>query len=475
MEKYLHKINESEYSDLRENLIIHVPNEIVLKKLMGILIENKYRVMFIYSEPLNSYKDKTCLMFHKDKSKRVTYATINFFKNNGAKIISYGTFFNALAHYEVDELFDYFHNLKNAKNNKNPEIDPYEEEDWDDSGWLNEDKLNIKSYTKDDILQSQRKKFLGKTLRVYFNDLQTWEFTITDLYYYGDSLYIKDEKGEEIPVSSIVNSDNKITLLNKRREITLDDPFGEEDWSTETDVWEVNERKIAYKRKLNPKLFEDDKLKYKIREKLLHIANDFYEDLDIDVELLDIWLTGSIANYNYNAHSDIDIHLIVDYSEVNSDIELVEKAFDGERYVWNLRHNIVIYGYDVEIYVQNIKAKHASSGIYSIMNDEWVKKPEYNRPLMDQKDVDERYDLRVRDIEQFVDLSKEHLLPEEAEVYYKAARKLKKKIQKARSEGLEIIGEFSLENLVFKKLRKTGKFGKLINAIVRLYDKIYSQ
>lgn len=251
--------------------------------------------------------------------------------------------------------------------------------------------------------------------------------------------------------------------------------FNENTFLNELLNWEVNERKINYKRNLNPKLFEDDKLKPRIREKLLHIATDFYEDLDVDVELLDIWLTGSIANYNYNSYSDIDVHLIVDYSEVNADIELVEKAFDGERYVWNLRHEIVIQGHDVEIYVQNIKAKHASSGIYSIMNDEWVKKPEYNRPLMDQKDVNERYDLRVRDIEQFVDLSKEDLSPEEAEVYYKAARKLKKKIQKARADGLEIIGEFSLENLVFKKLRKTGKFGKLINAIARLYDKIYSQ
>jgi len=283
------------------------------------------------------------------------------------------------------------------------------------------------------------------------------------------------------------------SILKKSRNMkTMDiDPYGEDDWNndwlTENYLgyplkikpknmkYKINERKIDYKRKLNPKLFENDKLKDNIREKLLKISNDFYEDLDIEVELLDVWLTGSIANYNYNSESDIDIHLIVDYSEVNDDIELVEKAFDGDRYIWNLRHNIVIQGHDVEIYVQNIKAKHASSGIYSIMNDEWIKKPEYNRPIMDQRDVNERYDERVKEIEKFVVLSKEELTPDEAELYYKASRKLKKKIQKARTDGLNIIGEFSLENLVFKKLRKTGKFGKLINTIIRLYDKIYSQ
>jgi hypothetical protein len=237
----------------------------------------------------------------------------------------------------------------------------------------------------------------------------------------------------------------------------------------------MNERKINYKNKLNPKLFEDEKLKEKIREKLYKIAMDFYEDIDTNVELLDIWLTGSIANYNYNFCSDIDLHLILDFSKVNDDIELVEKAFDGERYTWNLRHNIVIQGYEVEIYVQDINAKHASSGIYSIMNDKWFKKPKYNRPIMDQQDVDKRYGERVKDIEKFVDLSKEDLDANDAELYYSAAKKCKKKIQKARTDGLSIIGEFSLDNLVFKKLRKTGKFGKLINAITRLYDKKYSQ
>ncbi len=237
----------------------------------------------------------------------------------------------------------------------------------------------------------------------------------------------------------------------------------------------ISERKINYKDKLNPKLFENEKLKEKIRKKLYKIAMDFYEDIDTDVELLDIWLTGSIANYNYNSYSDIDLHLILDFSKVNDDIELVEKAFDGERYVWNLKHNIVIQGYEVEIYVQDINAKHASSGLYSIMNDKWVKKPKYNRPIMDQKDVDELYEERVKDIEKFVNLSKEKLDADDTELYYSAAKKFKKKIQKARTDGLSIIGEFSLDNLVFKKLRKTGIFGKLINAITRLYDKKYSQ
>ena len=235
------------------------------------------------------------------------------------------------------------------------------------------------------------------------------------------------------------------------------------------------ERKVQYRKHLCPDLWDGFELKENIREKLVRIATDFYEDIEIDVKLIDIYLTGSIANYNYNSESDIDVHIIIDYTEINEDIELVEMAVDGQRYVWNLRHNIVIKGHDVELYVQDINAKHASTGVYSLMNNDWVKKPVYNRPNIDQSDVDVKYEARVNDIYRFEKLSKSDISPEESKEFYEAARSLKKKIMKARKEGLDIIGEFSLENLVFKKLRKTGKFKKLIDSITRLYDKIYSQ
>ncbi len=262
---------------------------------------------------------------------------------------------------------------------------------------------------------------------------------------------------------------DKVMRKVKRAEYAAN-PYDEEIWD------QTNERKVSYKKHLCPDLWDEDKkLKERIRNKLMRIAKDFYDDMEIEVELLDVHLTGSIANYNYNAASDIDVHLVVDYEEINSDIELVEMAVDGIRYVWNMRHNIVIHGHDVELYVQNSKGEHTSTGVYSIMFDKWIKKPVYNRPTIDQVDVDNKYEARVSDIDRFYKVSKQDLSPEEAEEYYKAARQLKKKIMKGRQEGLHIVGEFSLENLVFKKLRKTGKFGKLIDTITRLYDKIYSQ
>jgi len=237
----------------------------------------------------------------------------------------------------------------------------------------------------------------------------------------------------------------------------------------------VNEKKIPYKKELCPDIWENKILIPRIEEKLLRIARDFFEDLKLETEIIDIQLVGSIANYNYTASSDLDIHIILDFSDINEDIYLVKKAIDGDRFMWNLRHNIIIKDHDIEIYVQDKNEKLASSGKYSLMNHKWLKFPTYNPPNIDTKDIEPKYNSRVYDIDELAKLSKTKLDSAEAEMYYNKAKELKSKIQKARKAGLESSDEFSIENLVFKKLRNEGKIKKLIDTITKLYDMIYSQ
>ena len=49
--------------------------------------------------------------------------------------------------------------------------------------------------------------------------------------------------------------------------------------------------------------------------------------------------------------------------------------FDNARMRWNDKHDIKVKGYDVEIYVEDSRESHKSSGDYSILNDEWNKEP----------------------------------------------------------------------------------------------------
>ena len=61
------------------------------------------------------------------------------------------------------------------------------------------------------------------------------------------------------------------------------------------------------------------------------------------------------------------------------------------------------------------------------------------------------------------------------EEIYTLAVKLKKKILEMRKEGLSRSGEFSVENLVFKKLRNEGYIEKIIELISKSYTNIYNE
>jgi predicted nucleotidyltransferase len=237
----------------------------------------------------------------------------------------------------------------------------------------------------------------------------------------------------------------------------------------------ILERRISYQKQLCPDVWENKHLIPRIEDKLLRIARDFFKELEFDTEIIDINLTGSLANYNYTTESDVDIHIVIDFSDINDDIKLVKKAVDGQRFIWNLRHNVTIKGHDVELYIQDNSEEHTSAGLYSLLNHKWIKQPTYNPPDVDTKDVDIKYDARVNDINELEKLSEQDLDPTESETYYNKSKEFKTKILKSRKEGLFKEGEFSIENLVFKKLRTEGKIEKLINIITKFYDKIYSQ
>jgi predicted nucleotidyltransferase len=121
---------------------------------------------------------------------------------------------------------------------------------------------------------------------------------------------------------------------------------------------------------------EDNKLRPELAERLLRIAKDFYEKLDLPTPILDITFTGSMANYNWTSQSDIDLHIVIDYNDVNEDLELVKNYLMEAKSNWNRNHEIMMKGHEVEIYVQDSSEPHHSTAVYSILNDEWEIVPE---------------------------------------------------------------------------------------------------
>ena len=215
---------------------------------------------------------------------------------------------------------------------------------------------------------------------------------------------------------------------------------------------------------------EDNKLKPEISEKLLRIAKDFYEKLDLPVPILDITFTGSLANYNWTDLSDIDLHIVIDYNAVNEDTDLVKNYLMEAKSNWNRAHEIKIKGHEVEIYVQDSNEPHHSTAVYSLLEDDWKIKPE-------RKTFEVSEDAVKQKAEHFVKMIKDiekRFEDEKYEEVYGDADRLREKLRNYRQSGLETGGEFSVENLVFKYLRNTEEIGKVMNLKKDAYDAMMS-
>lgn len=213
---------------------------------------------------------------------------------------------------------------------------------------------------------------------------------------------------------------------------------------------------VFFHDELNPSLFDGDRMNPDVRDQLLIIAEDFIDHLGLDdVKVEDVTISGSNAAYSYTDHSDIDLHILVDMDKMNNDI-VYRELFDAKKTVYNDTHDIIVNGYDVELYVQDINQPHISLGEYSVMNDSWKRLPKKTRAHLDQYAAKAKYDklLRLAKLAfKYSDEVKMHLVL--------------KTLKKYRQAGLDMKGEFSPENLAYKALRNKG-------VVKKLYDK-YNQ
>jgi len=216
--------------------------------------------------------------------------------------------------------------------------------------------------------------------------------------------------------------------------------------------------------KFEPSMWEAEGLNPQVREALLLIAQEFYNTLDIDAALEDVRLTGSLANFNYTSKSDLDLHLVIDFSKVDENSQLVKNYFDAKRVLWNKKHAITVKGYEVEVYIENVEERHISTGIYSVLDKEWIVKPSRVEEDIDLETANKKAETIKKEIDSAVD-SEDNL---------GHLQKIKEKIKKMRQCGLEKGGIFSAENMAFKTLRNDGDIDRLSSAITKEYDRQHS-
>ena len=224
---------------------------------------------------------------------------------------------------------------------------------------------------------------------------------------------------------------------------------------------------------LNPKIWEKDGKSYmmrpEVREKLLETANIFIDFLGVDVIVTDIIMIGSLVNYNWSKFSDIDLHIVVNFNQFpENSRDLYLEFFDLKKVIFNQRHNIKMFGYDVECFVQKEDETTFSSGIYSILYDMWMNEPKKtSKETLDKELIKEKAKQWMRIIDGVVD----NIEDEDPEEIKSIVKKYKEKLKNFRNCGLEKGGEMSIENLVLKLLRRNGYVEKLYELPTEIIDK----
>ena len=227
---------------------------------------------------------------------------------------------------------------------------------------------------------------------------------------------------------------------------------------------------------LNPEIWEnyDDvdnsKMKEEIRDGLLNIANEFLSFIGFEIFVQDVTMTGSLANFNWSEFSDIDLHIIYDFKETGGQEEMFKELFNLKRTVFNSQHDITIKGFEVETYVQDMTEPHLSTGVYSVLYDEWLTQPKNEEISINTNEIESKSKQWMDMIDTLLEDLKDDSLPDGL----LKIDKLKEKIKKYRSCGLERGGEYSNENLVFKFLRRNGYIQKLFDNKNELIDKTLS-
>lgn len=269
---------------------------------------------------------------------------------------------------------------------------------------------------------------------------------------WGEVVLINDEDNE---YHVAMFGDKKDCPVFSKRELKL--------MSNNVTESKIIEEKMEVHETLNPKLWDTNmNLLPDVREKILEIVEEFKETIkgmtEIDINPIDIYLLGSNASYNYTSHSDLDVHIVVNFLMIDDNVGLVQTLMNFSKADFNESYDVSIHGIDVELYVEDVTASTMSNGIYSVMTEQWIKKPEpIEVPELDiEADIDEWKDkvnkaLDSKDPKQINDMIDS--------------------LYMLRKNGLLSEGEYGKGNQIFKEIRNLGLLDDLKTEYAKLKSK----
>ena len=210
---------------------------------------------------------------------------------------------------------------------------------------------------------------------------------------------------------------------------------------------------------LNPKLWNEDMtIKPEVSEALRGIADQFLEDIEIPLNIVDIEIVGSNASFNYNDKSDIDLHIIVNSAVNYVEPEILQQLYNLKKNSFNDHYDLSIEGIPVELYIEDVTSGNATNGRYSLIKNKWVKIPEpINYKIPDIS----------KELQEYMNKANQLLQENDPNSILEFINEL----YMMRKLGLAEGGEASVGNLVFKELRNEDIMTKLRDKYYELRSK----
>mgnify|MGYP003132748434 FL=1 len=233
-----------------------------------------------------------------------------------------------------------------------------------------------------------------------------------------------------------------------------------------SDLRETADLTLRFRDNLNEKFWINGKLRPEVRRSLMNFAKAFADYVDLnDVAIIDVLMLGGNAGYNYTKFSDIDVHLVVDTKYIpQCDPNLIDDYYMDKKTLWELTHDVKIYGAPVEPYIERPGVvRKKSQGVYSVLKNYWIQEPTKFEDDFDENELIKK----TRNLKNKIDTLIKSEKPE-------ALKSIVKKLRMARSSSLDKFGEYGFENLVFKELRNSGYIDKVRGSVLSFKNKSLS-
>ena len=98
----------------------------------------------------------------------------------------------------------------------------------------------------------------------------------------------------------------------------------------------TDEMDFTQKPTLNSDFWTDEKLNPEVRDAIMAVVESFLESTNLELGIDDIdeiEFTGSLANYNYSKFSDVDIHLLFDFSKLGKDPDFMRELLTSKEII----------------------------------------------------------------------------------------------------------------------------------------------